>query len=59
MLRDFMTASGRGMEGICVRVYDFEACGGSLRFCARDVIDLDAQEAVPGGQEFVRRCRIP
>ena len=35
--------SGRGMEGIRIRVDDFEAGGGGLGFWARDVIDLDRQ----------------
>ena len=34
----------RGLDGITVRVSDFEASPGAIRFWARDVIDLDAQK---------------
>lgn len=40
----FLDVSRRGMEGIRVRVDDYEAGGGGLRFWARDVIDLDEHE---------------
>jgi hypothetical protein len=35
----------RGLEAIGVRVGDFEASEGAVRFWARDVIDLDNQPA--------------
>ena len=40
----FLDVSRRGMEGIRVRVDDFEAGGGGLHFWARNVIDLDEYE---------------
>ncbi len=39
----------RQWEGVGVEVDDFENCPGSVTFCARDVLDLDA--APDAGQE--------
>ena len=39
-----LDVSTHGLEGIRVRVEDFEASGGGLRFWARDVVDLDEYE---------------
>ena len=37
--------SGNQLDGLDVRVGDFEASFGAMRFWARDVIDLDLQNA--------------
>lgn len=37
-----LDVSGRGMEGLAVMVEDFDAAQGSIRFFAREAIDLDA-----------------
>ncbi len=44
----FSDVRARGMEGLGVRVGDFEASPGSVRFWARDVIDLDKTEGKTG-----------
>jgi hypothetical protein len=41
-----LDVSGRGLEGLKVRVYNFEPLGGCPTFWARAVIDLD-KEATP------------
>lgn len=40
----FSDVSARGLEGLGVRVSDFEASSGRVQFWARAVIDLDATD---------------
>jgi hypothetical protein len=41
---EILDVSARQMEGVGVRVQDFEACRGAVTFWASDVVDLDTLE---------------
>ncbi|MGO8690164.1 MAG: hypothetical protein ACLQLG_11055 [Thermoguttaceae bacterium] len=44
----FSDVRARGMEGLGVRVGDFEASPGKVRFWARELVDLDQTKEITG-----------